>query len=165
MFQISKLFNIQQQYLQLMIQIEEAEGELSPENEQLLQFTEQRLKSEGAEIGYVIKSWQYMQTTLESEIERLIKMKAKIAMSKELLKNRLSDAMQQFGIERITGDTIAISFRKSEAVAIDNQALIPSHFLDQQQPKVSKDRIKTAIKAGKEVPGASLVQRNNLQIK
>lgn len=165
MWQVNKLFPIQQEYMQLMMQVEDAEGEITPEVEQALQFTEQRLQTEGAEVGYVIKSWQYMEETLESEIERLGKLKAKIGKSKELLKNRLSEAMQQFGVERITGQTITISFRRSEAVQIDSERALPGEYFDAPPIVPNKTRIKEAIKAGKDVPGASIVHRKNLQIK
>lgn len=165
MWQVNKLFPIQQEYMQLMMQVEDAEGELTPEIEQALQFTEKRLQSEGAEIGYVIKSWQYMEDTLEREIERLNKLKARISKSKEYVKTRLSDAMQQFGIERIVGDTITISFRKSEAVDIVDDKLIPANYKDQPPPKIMKTRIKDDINKGIVVPGAEIIHRKNLQIK
>lgn len=165
MWQVNKLFPIQQEYMRLMMQVEEAEGEITPEIEAALQFTEQRLQSEGAEVGYVIKSWQYMQDAVESEIERLNKMKAKLNKGKELLKTKLSQAMQQFGVERITGDTITISFRRSEGVEIIDESIVPLIYKDQPPPTISKTRIKDDMKTGIVVPGVELVRRKNIQIK
>lgn len=165
MLPVNRLFEIQQQYLELMVTIEEADGEITPEIDQALQFTERRLQSEAGDIAYVIKTWEYWQENLEKEVERLEKMKQKINKGAELLKNRLKMAMEQFGIERINDMNITISFRKSEAVEIANEVMVPLEYKDQPPPKVSKTRIKEAIKKGIDVPGASLVQRNNLQIK
>jgi hypothetical protein len=99
------------------------------------------------------------------EIERLNAYREKIRKGKELLKNRLSQAMQQFGIERISSPTINLSFRKSEAIEITEESAIPAAYLDQPPPTVSKSRIKDALKAGTLVPGANLVTRQNLQVK
>lgn len=61
-----------------------------------------------------------------------------------------------------------VSYRKSEAVEIDDATAIPAEFM--RQPKVpdpapDKTAIKAALKEGKEVPGARIEERKNLQIK
>lgn len=56
-------------------------------------------------------------------------------------------------------------WRKSQAVNITDEKAIPSKYLVQKPPTVSKAEIKKAIKAGKEVPGAELVDKLNLSIK
>ena len=165
MFPSNKLYNIQKEYFQLLGQIEEAEGEITPEIDTALQFTEQKLQAEGCEVGLLIKSIDYWEEIVEAEIKRLEGIRTKAIKGKELLKNRLSEAMKQFGIERISTPTITISFRKSEAVEINEETIVPPAFFDQPPPKVSKSRIKEAIKAGQDVPGASIVVRNHLQIK
>lgn len=161
----NKLFHIQQQYVQLLGQVEEADGEITPEIDKALQFTEQRLRLEGADVAYAIKTLEYWEDDLTKEIERLEKMKAKAVKSSELFRSRLKSAMEQFGVERIADNYITISFRKSEAVEIASEALIPLEYKDPVPPKISKSRIKDALKTGKDVPGAELVQRKNLQIK
>lgn len=165
MLRKSNLFNIQKEYIQLLSQIEEAEGEITPEIDQALQFTAQKLQDEGGEIGAVIKTLEYWEDTIEKELKRLDGLKVKAKRGKELLKNRLSQAMQQFGIERIESNTITISFRKSEGVEILDESAIPAAYFEPQPPKLSKTLIKDAIKAGKLVPGAEITQRQNIQIK
>lgn len=46
----------------------------------------------------------------------------------DALREYLSRAMQACGITKIDGPGIALSFRKSQAVVIDNEALIPAEF-------------------------------------
>ena len=59
-----------------------------------------------------------------------------------------------------------IAWRKSEAVEIDNEELLPKEYLKEKITYTpDKTAIKEAIKSGKEVQGAKLVKRNNLQIK
>lgn len=161
----NKLFNIQQEYIQLLGQIEEADGEITPEIDKALQFTERRLQSEGASIACLIKTLEYWTENVESEIKRLESIRTRANKGKELLKNRLSEAMQQFGLDRIVDPFITISFRKSEAVEITEESAIPIDYQEPQPPKISKTKIKDAIKKGIEVPGATLVPRKHLQIK
>lgn len=57
------------------------------------------------------------------------------------------------------------SYRKSQAVEVTDVEKIPAPYLIIQEPKVDKAGIKKALKAGEEVPGAKLVERNNLSIR
>lgn len=165
MFQISKLYHIQQQYMQILGQIEEAEGEITPEIDQALTFTKERLEAEGAEMGGVIKMIENWQDCVEAEINRLEGIRAKAVKSKELLKNRLLAAMQQFGVERIFTNTMTISLRSADSVEITDERLIPIDYQDPVPPKISKLRIKGDLKAGMDVPGAELVTKKHLLIK
>ncbi len=60
---------------------------------------------------------------------------------------------------------VAISYRKSEAVDIAEDAVLPPAFLIPQPDKVDKVGIKKALKAGEVIAGAKLVEHNNLMIK
>lgn len=165
MLQVSKLYNIQYEYQQLLSKIDEAEGEITEEIDRALQFNEQRLQAEGINVGMMIKALGCWLDDIADEVKRLDVMYEKANKSMELLKNRLSGAMQQYGIERLSSPTLTISFRKSEAVEITDEAAIPADLLVQPAPYPSKTKIKEAIKEGITVPGAELVQRQNLQIK
>jgi hypothetical protein len=151
--------------MQLLGKIEEAEGEITEEIDKALQFNEQRLQAEGINVGMLIKTLDYWIDDIYEELNRLGRLLEKAQKSKELLKNRLSGAMQQYGIERLSSPTLTVSFRKSEAVEITDESAIPAEYLIQPPAYPGKTRIKEAIKAGITVPGAELVTRSNLQIK
>lgn len=163
--QNNNLFHIQQQYLDLMRQIEDAEGEITPEIDQALTLTQNQLQEAAINIASVIKTFDYNRDIVTVEIDRLTNLKNKITKSKELLKSRLSQSMQQFGIERIDSPTLTISFRRSKAVEIIDELEIPAAYFNQPPPKPDKTAIKEAIQRGEEVSGAELVERLNLQIK
>lgn len=57
------------------------------------------------------------------------------------------------------------SFRKSQAVEVSDPDKVPASYLIIQPPKIDKMGIKKDLKAGKEVPGCTLVERNNLSIR
>lgn len=57
------------------------------------------------------------------------------------------------------------SYRKSQAVEVTDAEKIPAPYLIVQEPKVDKAGIKKALKTGEDIPGAKLVERNNLSIR
>jgi len=148
-----------------MRMVEESEGEITPEIDEALTLTQDQLRDAALNIGFVIKDLEYSAEVVEAEMSRLSELKSKITKGKELLKNRLSESMQLFGIERIESPTLKLSFRKSEAVEISDEQEIPAAYLNHPPPKPDKTKIKEAIKSGEPVPGAQLVERKNLQIK
>lgn len=82
----------------------------------------------------------------------------------ESLKTYLADYLDGKKFETAK---VALTFRRSEAVEFDNQYLrcVPSEYLKFKEPELNKTAVKQAIKAGENVPGCELVERQNLQIK
>jgi len=66
--------------------------------------------------------------------------------------------------EKVSDECVALSWRKSSAVEIIDAEAIPDYY-NNIVVTPSKSEIKKAIVAGKEVPGAKLVEKDNLQIK
>jgi hypothetical protein len=84
------------------------------------------------------------------------------------LRDYLAHAMQSCSISKISGPGIALSFRASHAVVIDEPALVPAQYMwtpEPVAPSPDKEAIKSAIKLGEVVPGAHIETRQNLQIK
>lgn len=95
----------------------------------------------------------------------------KAAKSKaESLKRWLAYALDG---EKVTTDKVAISFRRSEAVEVeDEEAFIAfaqkngrDDLLTYKEPTINKTEIKKAIKAGENIPGAELKEKQNISIK
>lgn len=86
----------------------------------------------------------------------------------EALRDYLARNMEACGIEKIEGPGIALSFRKSSAVVIDEPGLIPAAYMrtpEPPPPAPDKKLIADAIKDGTKVPGAHIEQRRSLQVK
>jgi DNA gyrase/topoisomerase IV subunit A len=142
------------------------EGELTPELEQALSLTQEEFQDKAISYGFIMKQFDNDASIIEAEINRLRALLNKADQRKELFKQRLSEAMQQFGVEKITTPLLKLSFRKSEAVEITDGESIPAEYYDEKiVTTLSKTRIKEAIKAGEIVTGAELVVKQNLQIK
>lgn len=83
------------------------------------------------------------------------------------MRDYLASNLAACGIEKIEGPGVRITWRKSSAVVVDEPGLIPAEFMRSPEPPPpapDKKAIADAIKAGKEVPGAHVEQRRNLQI-
>ena len=60
---------------------------------------------------------------------------------------------------------VKVSFRKSESLEILEGAVIPDEYLRFKEPEVNKADLKVAIKDGLQLPGVSIVENQNIQIK
>lgn len=60
---------------------------------------------------------------------------------------------------------VAVSYRKSEQVECSDISMVSGEYLRVKEPELDKAKIKKAIKAGEEVAGCSLVEKQNIQIK
>ena len=86
----------------------------------------------------------------------------------DALRDYIASNMQACGITKIYGPGIALSFRASHAVVIDEPDLIPAAYMrqpPQPKPEPDKEAIKAASKLGEVVPGSHIETRMNLQIK
>jgi hypothetical protein len=160
------IFKIQQQYASIINQVIEAEGELSEELIQAIEINETDLKEKAVNYGYAIRMFEYDNTIVDEEIKRLQEIKKKNNKKAEWLERTISNAMQQFGIEKVESPTLKLSFRKSESTEVINEAQIDDKFMTIKTTKTpNKTAIKEAIKNGEVVEGAVLVTNMNLQIK
>lgn len=84
------------------------------------------------------------------------------------LREYLSSNMIACGITKIEGPGVTLSFRKSTAVVIDDEAQIPAAYMRQRPPpppEPDKVLLSAAMKAGEVVPGARLETRQALHVK
>tara|TARA_B100000427_G_scaffold163328_1_gene135753 strand:+ start:300 stop:791 length:492 start_codon:yes stop_codon:yes gene_type:complete len=95
--------------------------------------------------------------------QRRVSLEKKIHHMREYLRNNL----EKSGIKQIDAPDISISMQKNPyKVVINNENEIPEDFIDTKETKtVNKEKIKEALKDGKEVPGCELVQENRITIK
>lgn len=80
----------------------------------------------------------------------------------ENLKNYLQSALNN---EVFESSKCKISYRKSESVSIDPDALIPYKFVKQREPEYDKSALKKALKSGEVIDGVTIVEKQNIQIK
>lgn len=99
----------------------------------------------------------------KAEIKRLTELNKADEKKKDHLKDTLSASMSLTGHERVDTPLFKVSFRKSQAVEVDETVLPEAYKVATWKP--DKKRLKEDLKNGLEIIGASLVERKNLSIR
>lgn len=106
---------------------------------------------------------------LKAEKTVLAEREAAARRKAESLKTWLQEALNGF---KMSTPKVVIAFRKSESVELDEEAFTEwaqthdrDDLLTYKAPTPNKTAIKAAIKAGEKIDGASIVEKNNIQIK
>ena len=60
---------------------------------------------------------------------------------------------------------VVVSYRKSTAVVVAEDAVVPEEFLRYSKPTVNKTALGEALRGGMVIPGVSIEERNNIIIK
>lgn len=115
-------------------------------------------------VALYIKSLEADAAAIRAEERALAERRSIKEKKVERLRGYLSYSMQSFGDTKLETPRVALSFRKSQVVEIEDESLIPQNLM---KVKATPDKaaIKKAIKAGETVEGATLVDRQNLQVK
>ena len=71
----------------------------------------------------------------------------------------------ELGGQKMKEPEFTISYRKSEAVEVADEAAVPDEFRIPQPDKIDKAALKAALKNGAVISGAQIVERQNIQIK
>lgn len=99
----------------------------------------------------------------KNEIKRLTELNKADEKKKDHLKETLSTSMSLTGHERVDTPLFKVSFRKSQAVEVDETVLPEAYKVATWKP--DKKRLKEDLKNGLEIIGATLVERKNLSIR
>ena len=152
-----KLYEIDEAILEC---VDKETGEIiDPEKLDALQM-EREAKIEGVAL------WK---KDLDAEAKAIREEEVKLADRRRVLENRangLKGYLQHaLGGQKFSTPRVAISYRKGESVSIYDAEKLPLCYMRQKDPEPDKKFIKEALKAGKEVPGAELVESTSIQIK
>lgn len=162
-----KLFDITSQLLQLENALESAEGVDETTLTEAQTYLD-GLKLERTEkienCVALLKNWQHLETAIKAEETALKARRESLEKRAEWLKNYLGYCLQPG--EKFETAKCKISWRKSESVEILDEEKIPAEFFKTETvKKVDKKAIRDTYRAGGEVPGAELREKNNLTIK
>lgn len=161
------LYEITEEQRKLEAMLEESEGVLTPEIEQLLEVNKYNMESKAANYRNAILMNKATIEQAKEEKKRLDAFIKSKERANEAMSTRLRDAMLMFDINKFEidgGVGGTLSFRKSEQVVIDDENEVPESFRKVTWT-LDKTAIKNSIKAGVNVPHACIEERMNLQIK
>lgn len=159
------LYIIKEEYLDLISQIEQVEGELTPELESALMIHKSELEVKSIAYFEIIKQKESFNLRVEDEIRRLQAIKKSNESLVSKLKNNLLNAVNLFG--NFEAGFLKFSTRKSKSVEVNIDTNdLPKEFKSIKVTEApDKTAIKTAIESGREVEGCRIVENINLAIK
>lgn len=159
-----EIFKIAQEFLDLLNEIEELEGELTPELEERLKINEANMAKKMEGYCKLILWYDTQIIAAKEETERLRKLIKRAERSQEWMKGAMLDVMEGLDKPKVSAGTFTVGTRKSTAVNIIDEYSIPVRY-EVVTVKIDKTAIKNAIKNGEEVPGAQLVERKSISIR
>ena len=159
------LYQITAEQAELFNQIDELDGELTPELEEALKINADNFESKARGYIWMIKKLEADNVTISHELERLQRIEKRNDKLIDRLKESMKMALEIFG-ESKKIDTFTLSLRKSKSVEIIDADVIPESFrVIKTTETINKTEIKKAIESGETVSGAIIKEKNNLQIK
>ena len=163
---MSSIFKIQAEYQQIVNELIDNGGEITPELELALQITKDNFHSKSENYGYITKQFNAEMRIIDDEIHRLEQLKRVRQKAIERLKANIEMAMTTFEVDKIETPLIKISFRKSESVEVEDVNNLPALYkVVKLSETADKLKIKDAIKSGILIEGCSIKTNKNLQIK
>ena len=160
---MANIFKISDEFLQLINQAEETDGELSEELVSQINLSEENLIEKASNYVGVIKMKEGVIDVLDKEIKRLQSLKKKEEKVVSWLSNNLEFAVKTFGIEEV--GTNKLKLRKSSSVQVDDVNSLPKEFkVTKVTEQADKKAIKEALNSGAEIEGCSILTKETLKI-
>jgi hypothetical protein len=160
------LWKIEDELTALLDSADTCPDELKPELEQ------QIAKYLGAEVekvdrvDAVLASLDGVAANAKAEIERLRARQQSAEKAAQRLEGYVLHVLRKREGKPLKGHNVTFSMRNSEALIIDNPAAVPDQWKRTTVTvDIPKDPIKKAMKAGENVPGTHIEQRESLQRK
>jgi len=157
------LYKIQDDYIDILSQVEDGEGELTPELEESLKINEE--EKEAKSLAYIqrIEEESVFVERVKKEINRLKEIQKRSESFVDRLKGNLVESVNLFG-EYNTG-FYRVNTRVSKSVNILEESKVPDTYKTKTETiKIDKSAIKRAIEGGDEVLGAEIVKNKNISI-
>jgi Siphovirus Gp157 len=106
---------------------------------------------------------------LKNLIDGATKRRNALLKTSERIKDYVKENMEMVGLSKIRHTWFALAIQRNPPSLGDiDEKLIPSDYWnvpDPPKPTVNRGKVLSALKAGTEVPGASLVQKTRLVVK
>lgn len=157
------LFLINEEQQNLMFQIEEMGGELTPEMEAKLEITKKELNQKSIAYLEVISQKNSLNRIIDIEIKRLQALKERNSKITLSLKENLLNAVKTFGSYEI--GLQKFGSRKSESIEVEFINELPERFKTIKVTETAnKIELKKALKSGEKIKGVVLKSNLNLKI-
>lgn len=166
-----KLYELVSDFNEFMARVEEGDV---PEEAivDTLESIELAIEAKADNLACFLKNLDAEITAIKIEENRLAERRRSKEKTYARVKEYLAENLHRAGVDKMETIRAKITFRKSESVEIgDEDAFIEwaekerDELLTYSAPGINRIAIKRALKGGDEIPGASIVISQNLQIK
>lgn len=155
------LFEIEKAILNFEFEIDEETGEIL--NIEALDNLKMAKETKVENIGLYIKNLNAEAEAVKAEKQAMADRQKALENKANRLKDYLLIATQG---EPFSTPRLAISYRKSESVEIDEDANLPDEYVNTEVvTKPDKKALKEAIKGGAKIKGVRVIEKQNIQIK
>lgn len=159
-----RLYDIDVNLRALWNKIAEQEGEITEEDMQALNELEIAKNDKLEGYGVIIREMKSEIDECDAEMKRIKEIADRKKNAMERLKKSLQEFMIGNEIDKFESVKVKLSFRKSQSLEIEEDAIIPEDLM-----RIKKEPDKTAIKEfivnGGELQGVHLLDKKNIQIK
>jgi DNA repair exonuclease SbcCD ATPase subunit len=157
-----KLYELAQNYAQLMEMAEEMESDALVDTLEALQDA---IEDKAENIAKLIKNLEADVKVIKEEEQRLADRRRSIENKVNRLKEYLQQQLEIAGLQRVKRPTITVAIQNNPpSVEITDEKLIPSEYMIPQY-KVDKKSILERLKNGETVPGCELRQTKGVRIR
>lgn len=127
------------------------------------------IEEKSINVAMFVRNLEASAAAIETQIEAMNDRAAAIRKKAAHVRDYLLSNMEHAKLQRIESPFFVLSIRKNPpSLIVDDEKKIPASFLKTPEPpppSLDKTKLKDALKAGQEVPGAHLEQKNRLEIK
>lgn len=117
-------------------------------------------------IGIILQRFEAFEDTISNEITRLQKLKKSYVSNNTRLKNYLSYNLKELNRDKIETDLFKFSFRKSTALDVLDEDIIPSKYFNKKVTNtLDKKRVIKDLKEWIKIHWVILQENKSLQIK
>ena len=157
------LYVISDEYIKLLQEISDADGEITPEMSEALDITQDQLQGKTIVYLSVMKTNDAFVMQIDEEIKRLTALKKRSNTLTDNLKDRVLNAVLLFG--EFTAGLQKFGIRKSQQIIVEDVNSLPAGYKTRKIVETAdKALLKEAIKNGFEIKGVQLVTNQNLKI-
>lgn len=158
------LFQITADQRLLIEALEETGGEITPEIEAAMAITAENFERKAEAYSATIAECKATEAAIADELRRLTAYRKTMQNIQARMRERLTEAMKVFEVQKMTAGTYRLSLRRSTAVAITDEEAIPDSFFE-YEPKLKRDELRKALLEGAQIEGAQIEEKTTIQIR
>lgn len=143
--------------------LEESNGEVSPEMEQLLAIVTESLPRKVDAVDYALDRLEAMGVLWKKRQEEAYRIKKSYEAAYEGLRALVLTTMTAMGEEELNGVQRRFKLSQLRSLEIDPDKVPVAYKTPVMKMELDRERIKEALDLGKEVPGAKYVQAPSLR--